>query len=173
MRRSKTVIKALSALLLCTVATGVAATDIPAGNGGGGHPKEISVNGRSYAWPSAPIVVVCIDGGEPAYIDAAPGQGHPPQHEAIHGSGFSTIARGAMPSFTNPNNMSIVTGLPPSGHGISGNFFLNPATGKEVMMNEPEFLRAPSFWQNSRGRGQRWWPSRRRTNSAGCSPTGS
>src|SRR5947208_15891570 len=59
--------------------------------------------------------------------------------------GFGSVAVGAMPSFTNPNNISVITGVPPSVHGISGNFFLNPATGQEAMMDQPQFLRADSI----------------------------
>jgi phosphonoacetate hydrolase len=59
--------------------------------------------------------------------------------------GFVSVAVGAMPSFTNPNNISVITGVPPSVHGISGNFFLNPATGQEAMMDQPQFLRADSI----------------------------
>lgn len=55
--------------------------------------------------------------------------------------GWRGMVRGALPSFTNVNNTSIVTGVPPSRHGICGNFFLNPETGEEVMMNGPEFRR--------------------------------
>src|SRR5258707_4322655 len=47
-----------------------------------------------------------------------------------------------MPSFTNPNNLSIVTGVPPSVHGICGNYFFDPERGEEVMMNDPRHLRA-------------------------------
>jgi phosphonoacetate hydrolase len=47
-----------------------------------------------------------------------------------------------MPSFTNPNNLSIVTGVPPSVHGICGNYFFDPDRKEEVMMNDPRFLRA-------------------------------
>ena len=43
-----------------------------------------------------------------------------------------------IPSFTNPNNLSIITGRPPAVHGIAGNFFYDPAAGTEVMMNDPE-----------------------------------
>ena len=50
-----------------------------------------------------------------------------------------------MPTFTNPNNLSIVTGVSPAVHGISGNFFLDPETGQEVMMNDPRFLRAETL----------------------------
>jgi phosphonoacetate hydrolase len=46
-----------------------------------------------------------------------------------------------VPSFTNPNNMSIVTGVPPSVHGICGNYFYDREAGAEVMMNDPKYLR--------------------------------
>ncbi len=38
----------------------------------GGNPT-IEVNGRSYAWPDAPVVVVCIDGSADAPLPHAPG----------------------------------------------------------------------------------------------------
>ena len=109
------------------------------------HPHQVVVNGKSYSWPASPVVVVCIDGGDPAYVTAALEKNLLPNMKRFMGEGFSTVAYGAMPSFTNPNNISIITGVPPLVHGISGNFFLNPETGKEVMMNEPEFLRAESI----------------------------
>jgi phosphonoacetate hydrolase len=87
-------------------------------------------------------VIVCIDGGDPEYVTVALQKDLLPNMRTFMSGGFSAVAYGAMPSFTNPNNISIITGMPPSVHGISGNYFLNPETGKEVMMNEPEFLRA-------------------------------
>ena len=59
--------------------------------------------------------------------------------------GTYALASAVVPTFTNPNNLSIVTGAPPVVHGISGNFFLNPDTGAEVMMNDPSFLRADTI----------------------------
>ena len=56
-----------------------------------------------------------------------------------------THAESVIPSFTNPNNLSIITGRPPAVHGICGNFFYDPAAGAEVMMNDPVFLRAPTI----------------------------
>lgn len=109
------------------------------------HPNQIIVNGKSYSWPASPIVIVCIDGGDPEYVTAALEKDLLPNMKRFMNEGFSAVASGAMPSFTNPNNISIITGVPPSVHGISGNYFLNPATGQEVMMNEPEFLRADSI----------------------------
>ncbi|MAH84521.1 MAG: phosphonoacetate hydrolase [Rhodospirillaceae bacterium TMED8] len=107
----------------------------------------ISVNGRNYAWPAQPLVVTCIDGSEPDYIEQAITGGHMPFLAKALKNGTNLLADCVIPSFTNPNNLSIVTGVPPAVHGISGNFFLNPETGEEVMMNDPEFLRSDSIFK--------------------------
>jgi phosphonoacetate hydrolase len=109
------------------------------------HPAQITVNGKSYRWPTSPVVVVLIDGGDPAYVRDGLARNLLPNFRRLMTQGFAAIAQGAMPSFTNPNNISVITGVPPSVHGISGNFFLNPATGQEAMMDQPEFLRADSI----------------------------
>jgi phosphonoacetate hydrolase len=101
----------------------------------------VSVNGKDYAWPQAPVVVVCVDGSEPAYMDEAIVAGCMPWLAGVRQTGTNRIAKCVVPSFTNPNNISIVTGTPPAVHGISGNFFYDPATGEEVMMNDPKFMR--------------------------------
>src|SRR5262245_18936171 len=109
------------------------------------HPQQVTVNGKSYNWPKRPVVVVLIDGGDPAYVNAGMAAGLLPHFRTFMNEGFSSVALGAMPSFTNPNNVSVITGVPPSVHGISGNFFLNPATGQETLMDQPELLRADSI----------------------------
>jgi phosphonoacetate hydrolase len=101
----------------------------------------IELNGTTYRWPSRPVVVVCIDGGDPAYLDAALKQGVIPNTARFMQSGFSAVAECVIPSFTCPNNVSIVTGSPPAVHGISGNFYLDPATRKAVVMTGPELMR--------------------------------
>ncbi len=110
---------------------------------------DVTVNGRRYRLPKRPTVVVCIDGSEPGYIERAVEAGCAPWFGKVLTQGTSLIADCVVPSFTNPNNLSIVTGQPPAVHGISGNYFLDPDTGKEVMMNDPRFLRVetlfPSF----------------------------
>jgi phosphonoacetate hydrolase len=50
-----------------------------------------------------------------------------------------------MPTFTNPNNVSIVTGAPPSVHGIAGNYCLDRETGREIMMTDPELMRSETI----------------------------
>jgi phosphonoacetate hydrolase len=106
---------------------------------------DIEVNGRRYRVPATPTVVVCIDGSEPGYIETAIEAGRAPHMARFMREGANLLAESAIPSFTNPNNLSIITGRPPSVHGIAGNYFYDPATGAEVMMNDPKFLRAPTI----------------------------
>ena len=39
----------------------------------------------------------------------------------------------------------IVTGVPPSVHGICGNYLFHVESGTEVMMNDPKWLRVPTI----------------------------
>jgi phosphonoacetate hydrolase len=106
---------------------------------------EVTCNGRSYRFPSRPTVVICLDGSEPGYIEAAIEAGVAPTFGRFMRDGLHTHADSVIPSFTNPNNLSIITGRPPAVHGIAGNFFYDAATATEVMMNDPKFLRAPTI----------------------------
>lgn len=103
--------------------------------------KTIQLNDITYRWPRQPVVVVCIDGGDPAYIEQGIKDGIIPNIARFIRNGFSTVADGTVPSFTCPNNMSLITGSPPAVHGISGNFYLNDA-GEAVVMTGPELLKS-------------------------------
>src|SRR5215467_6644465 len=59
----------------------------------------------------------------------------PALREMLRGGGEYGIGRGQMPSLTNPNNMSIVTGAPPGVHGIHGNHYLKPAGAEEQLVD--------------------------------------
>jgi phosphonoacetate hydrolase len=110
------------------------------------HPgRQIELNGVRYRWPDRPVVVVCNDGGDPAYFDRALESGIAPNVARFMQTGFSAIAQCVIPSFTCPNNVSIVTGSPPSVHGISGNFYLEPETGRAVVMTGPELMRSTTI----------------------------
>ncbi len=109
--------------------------------------KTVTVNGRSYNWPTAPLVVICCDGSEPAYMEIAMEQGLMPNLKRIIAKGENRRGHSVIPSFTNPNNLSIVTGRPPEVHGICGNYLIDPATGQETMMNDPKWLRAPTIFE--------------------------
>lgn len=113
------------------------------------------VNGRQYRLASQPTVVVCVDGCEPDYIAQAVAAGQMPWMQRTLEHGTALVADCVVPSFTNPNNLSIVTGAPPSVHGICGNFLYDPATDSEVMMNDPKWLRAPTILAALANAGQR------------------
>ncbi|MCZ8255864.1 MAG: alkaline phosphatase family protein, partial [Polaromonas sp.] len=105
----------------------------------------MKVNGRAYKLPAKPTVVVCVDGCEPDYLAQAVAGGQMPWLKRTLGLGSGLTGDCVVPSFTNPNNLSIVTGAPPSVHGICGNYLFDTASGTEVMMNDPKWLRAPTL----------------------------
>ena len=108
--------------------------------------NEVEANGRTYNPASNCAVVICLDGCEPEYLDIAISEGLMPNLKRIRAEGTDALAHSVIPSFTNPNNMSIATGRPPAVHGICGNFLFDPDTGEEVMMNDVRFLRAPTLF---------------------------
>ena len=103
------------------------------------------MNGRTSRPPARPVAVLCLDGSADEYLDATLARGRMPHLQRMSVRGYRGFARGAMPSFTNVNNSSIVTGVPPSVHGIGGNFFYDTSTGQEVMMNSAKYLRAETI----------------------------
>src|SRR5579862_3962361 len=106
--------------------------------------RSVEVNGRGYRLPQQPSVVVCVDGCDPDYISQAVAGGHMPWMKRTLATGSAVVADCVVPSFTNPNNLSIVTGVPPAVHGISGNYFFDRDSGTEVLMNDPKYLIAPT-----------------------------
>lgn len=110
------------------------------------HPSHVVANDRSYPWPKVPAIAICLDGCEPAYLEEAIKAGLMPTLQRIRATGTDRLAHSVIPSFTNPNNLSIATGRPPIVHGICGNYLYEPETGKEVMMNDVRFLRAPTVF---------------------------
>ena len=108
----------------------------------------MNINHRQYpSQLNKPVVVICLDGSQKEYLDTTSDAGLTPNLDQIIKNGEFIIAHSAIPSFTNPNNISIVTGQPSAIHGICGNFFYTPSTGKEVMMNDPQYLRAPTIFE--------------------------
>jgi phosphonoacetate hydrolase len=101
----------------------------------------VDVNGRSYRTPERPTVVICFDGCDPAYIERGIKDGILPTIAKFRDTGFFGSAEAQVPTFTNPNNASIVTGVPPAVHGISGNYYLDRATGEERMITDASLMR--------------------------------
>ena len=109
--------------------------------------NPVTANGRDYPVPKVAAIAICLDGCEPEYLDVAIAKGLMPTLKRMRETGTDKLAHSVIPSFTNPNNLSIATGRPPIVHGICGNYLYEPETGEEVMMNDVRFLRAPTLFQ--------------------------
>jgi len=107
---------------------------------------HVIANERTYSMPKRCAIAICLDGCEPEYLEVAIGEGLMPNLKMMRETGTDRIAHSVIPSFTNPNNLSIATGRPPKVHGICGNYLFDPDTGEEVMMNDVRFLRAPTLF---------------------------
>ncbi len=107
----------------------------------------VVANDRTYPAPKTCAIAICLDGCEPEYLEYAIADGLMPTLKRMRETGTDRLADSVIPSFTNPNNLSIATGRPPIVHGICGNYLIDPDTGEEVMMNDPRFLRAPTVFK--------------------------
>jgi phosphonoacetate hydrolase len=105
----------------------------------------IELNGRRYRKPERPVVVICVDGFDPAYVERGLADGILPTIAGFARTGFAGGADAVMPTFTNPNNVSIVTGAPPAVHGIAGNYYLDRDTGNEVMITDDRLMRGQTI----------------------------
>ena len=102
---------------------------------------NLEINKREYPSSfSKTAIVICLDGSQKEYLEEASKSNLTPNLDKLIASGENLLVHSAIPSFTNPNNISIVTGQPSSVHGICGNFFYTPETGEEVMMNDPKYM---------------------------------
>ncbi|EME79187.1 uncharacterized protein MYCFIDRAFT_143126, partial [Pseudocercospora fijiensis CIRAD86] len=117
--------------------------------------EGFELHGRRYQLPSKPTVVICVDGFDPEYLDRGIEDGILPVLGRLKAGGFHATAKSCMPSFTNPNNVSIITGAPPAKHGISGNFFLDPKTGEEKMIVDDSLLIGSTILEQMSKRGVR------------------
>lgn len=100
---------------------------------------------------AGPVVVICVDGLDPEYLEAC----EAPNLEEMGRKGFKNIGRCMMPSVTNVNNVSIVTGAYPVNHGIASNFRLVRETGEGVYMESGEYVRAETIFQRAEEIGKR------------------
>ncbi|KAJ6081573.1 hypothetical protein N7499_006447 [Penicillium canescens] len=117
--------------------------------------SKFKLHSREYSLPTKPTVVICIDGFDPEYLQSGIERGLLPTFKTFLDNGFHATAKSCMPSFTNPNNVSIITGAPPSVHGIAGNFFLDRETGETNMVTDDSLLRGSTLLEQMFQRGVR------------------
>jgi phosphonoacetate hydrolase len=117
--------------------------------------SKFRLHSREYNLPTQPTVVICIDGFDAEYLQSGIERGLLPTFKSFLDQGFHATAKSCMPSFTNPNNVSIITGAPPSAHGIAGNFFLDRKTGETKMITDDSLLRGSTLLEQMFQRGVR------------------
>jgi phosphonoacetate hydrolase len=104
--------------------------------------RAFVANERSYDAPRRPVLAVCADGWDPEYVDDALARGLMPRlAETLANGGTYVIGRAQVPTFTNPNNVAIVTGVSAAHNGVAGNHYRD-AAGLEIQVTDPSFLRA-------------------------------
>ena len=81
-------------------------------------------------------VIICLDGCAPDYLAGS----ETPNLDAIAREGFHTIGAAVVPTVTNVNNTSAITVSLPETHGITSNYFIDPASGEEVYMESTTYL---------------------------------
>jgi phosphonoacetate hydrolase len=107
--------------------------------------ERFAANGRRYAIPRAPTLAICADGWDPSYVDDALERALMPRlAETLDGGGTYARGRAQVPTFTNPNNVAIVTGVSAARNGVAGNHY-RAADGAEVQVTDPSFLRAETI----------------------------
>ncbi|MEV0945048.1 alkaline phosphatase family protein [Rhodococcus sp. NPDC049939] len=105
----------------------------------------VIANNRAYRVPDRTVVVITVDGGDPTYFHDGLARGIMPRlQRMLDEGGVFSVGSSEVPSLTNPNNISIVTGVPPAIHGIPGNYCRTPEDGL-VLLNDAKYLRAPSI----------------------------
>lgn len=94
---------------------------------------------------SQKVIVIMMDGfGDDYYSNS-----DMPTLRSMAKKGIYKVVPSLMPSVTNVNNASIITGVPPDINGITGNAFLNPATGKEELTEDPDLVLTPTIFERA------------------------
>ena len=94
--------------------------------------------------PQRAVVLMC-DGFGVEYLDHSP----MPILANWRKQGLFRRVQCTMPSVTNTNNASICCGVWPDRHGITGNSYFDPRTGREEYMETADLLRAPTLFQRA------------------------
>jgi phosphonoacetate hydrolase len=107
--------------------------------------STFTANDRVYRMPARPVLAICADGWDPEHVDDALNRGLMPRlTESLNAGGTYVVGRAQVPTFTNPNNVAIVTGVSAARNGVAGNHHRD-AEGREVQVTDASFLRAETI----------------------------
>lgn len=96
-----------------------------------------------------PIVLICLDGCSWEYIRAADMQ----NLKKIQRCGTSIKCKSMIPTVTNVNNASILTGEFPIKHGITGNYYFDQQKDVEKYMDSWSFLKCGTLLEKASKKG--------------------
>ncbi len=96
------------------------------------------------------LLFICLDGCSPEYIEKSP----TPNLDRLAKEGFYKEIRAMVPTVTNINNVSLVTGTYPKIHGITANYFLNPKTGKGTYMESADYILTETIFEKGKAVGR-------------------
>lgn len=87
------------------------------------------------------LLIIVIDGCSPEYISLE----NTPNLYRIAKDGFCKGLKSAIPSVTNVNHATILTGKFPSEHGMVGNYYYNRETGEQGFIESSDFMKAETI----------------------------
>ena len=90
------------------------------------------------------VMILVIDGCAPEYITP---ELAPNIHRLAERYGFARTAKAVVPTVTNVNHASILSGQFPAVTGMVGNYFYDPITGEEGFVEEKNFMKAETLLQ--------------------------
>jgi phosphonoacetate hydrolase len=96
------------------------------------------------------VLMFLVDGFDPAYVQPA----RMPRLAGLMKAGASTLeGRGVLPSLTNVNHVSLLTGTYPARHGLSTNFYYDRTTRTDVFMEQVSFVQEPLVFERFKAAG--------------------
>src|ERR1035437_10918770 len=91
---------------------------------------------------SRKTLIVLIDGLDPEYVDRS----DMPNLRRLMAGGRYRVGKSVIPSVTNVNNASVVTGCFPSEHGIVSNFYFDPPNRETPRLEKADRLRSAAHY---------------------------
>lgn len=98
---------------------------------------------------SRKAIIVCLDGCGPAYLHSS----RMSFLERVRDEGCYLEVESMIPSVTNVNAVSLLTGAYPEVHGITTNYYFDRETGREVFMESPDFIKTPTLLETGASMG--------------------
>ena len=94
-------------------------------------------------------LIIVIDGCAPEYLSRE----NTPNLYRIAEDGFFKFVKSAVPSVTNVNHATILTGKFPCNHGVVGNYFYDRKTGAQGFIESSDFIKIETFLETLHNRG--------------------